>query len=131
MSNPSARRKTRKPLRISGLGILLGSPLFFSNRTAAQVLPAYGVTGAHDPSTLQQYPTQDGTEYLYFCTGQDILSRVSYNMENWQNGPAVFSTIPAWTTTAVPGFTGDFWAPDVSYFDGIYHLYYAVSTFGS
>ena len=32
---------------------------------------------------------------------------------------------------AVPGFTGNFWAPDISYFNGLYHLYYAVSTFGS
>ena len=31
----------------------------------------------------------------------------------------------------MPGFTGFFWAPDVSYFDGLYHMYYAVSTFGS
>jgi autotransporter-associated beta strand protein len=133
MSDPSARRKVSKRLGISGFGALLGTPLLFSHSALAQILPAYGVTGAHDPSTLLQYPTATGTEYLYFSTGQDILSRVSYNMENWQNGPTVFSasTIPAWTTTAVPGFTGDFWAPDVAYFDGLYHLYYAVSTFGS
>jgi autotransporter-associated beta strand protein len=130
MCDPSARRKIPKHVGISGLGLLLGSPLFLSNRAFAQ-LPAYGETGAHDPSTLQQYPTQYGTEYIYFCTGQGILSRYSYNMENWEDGPAVFSTQPAWTSIAVPGFTGDFWAPEVSYFDGIYHLYYAVSTFGS
>jgi autotransporter-associated beta strand protein len=96
-------------------------------RSAVAQLPAYGVTGAHDPSTLLQV----GDSYMYFCTGQGILSRVSPDMEHWIAGPAVFSTPPAWTETAVPGFTGDFWAPDVSYFDGIYHLYYAVSTFGS
>jgi autotransporter-associated beta strand protein len=95
---------------------------------AAAPIAITGVTGAHDPSTLEQY-SPDG--FIYFCTGQDILSRTSTNMSNWSNGPAVFSTIPAWTTTAVPGFTGDFWAPDVSYFDGLYHMYYAVSTFGS
>ena len=43
----------------------------------------------------------------------------------------MFSSPPAWTTSAVPGFTGNFWAPDVIYFNGLYHLYYAVSTFGS
>ena len=46
-------------------------------------------------------------------------------------GPSVFSSPPSWTTSAVPGFTGNFWAPDISYFNGLYHLYYAVSTFGS
>jgi autotransporter-associated beta strand protein len=105
---------------------VLGVTLLNSRPASAQI-PIYGVTGAHDPSTLLQY----GDEYLYFCTGQGILSRVSYDMEHWINGPAVFSTQPAWTTTAVPGFTGFFWAPDVAYFDGLYHLYYAVSTFGS
>ncbi len=46
-------------------------------------------------------------------------------------GRAVFTNVPAWTTAAVPGFTGIFWAPDVLFFNGQYHLYYAVSTFGS
>ena len=31
----------------------------------------------------------------------------------------------------MPGFTGLFWAPDVLYFNNQYHLWYAVSTFGS
>ena len=26
---------------------------------------------------------------------------------------------------------GDFWAPDINYFDGEYHLYYAASSFGT
>ena len=38
--------------------------------------------------------------------------------------------VPAWARAEVPGATG-IWAPDVSYFAGAYHLYYAVSTFGS
>jgi autotransporter-associated beta strand protein len=96
---------------------------------AAQAqLPAFGVTGAHDPSTL--WPTGNNS-FIYFATGVGLPSRVSTDMEHWTAGPSVFSTAPAWTTTAVPGANGDFWAPDVSYFDGIYHLYYAVSTFGS
>jgi autotransporter-associated beta strand protein len=98
-----------------------------SCQTAFAQLPAFGVTGAHDPSTL--LPTADG--FLYFATGVGIPSRVSSDMEHWIAGPSVFSTPPAWTTTAVPGADGNFWAPDVAYFDGTYHLYYSVSTFGS
>ncbi len=52
-------------------------------------------------------------------------------MSHWSDVPAIFSTPPAWTTQDVPGFSGTFWAPDVEYFNGLYHLYYAVSTFGS
>jgi arabinan endo-1,5-alpha-L-arabinosidase len=43
----------------------------------------------------------------------------------------VFSSVPAWTTNVVPGFTGTFWAPDVLYVSNRYFLYYSVSTFGS
>jgi autotransporter-associated beta strand protein len=93
----------------------------------AQPLPIRGTTGAHDPSAVQQY----GNDYIYFCTGEGILARTSDNLEDWSNAPAVFATPPAWTETDVPGFTGTFWAPDVSFFDGLYHMYYAVSTFGS
>lgn len=86
-----------------------------------------GTLSAHDPSTL----IKDGNTYRYFATGNGISSRRSTNLTSWNSGPSVFSTIPAWTTTAVPGFAGNFWAPEVSYFGGLYHLYYAVSTFGS
>jgi autotransporter-associated beta strand protein len=85
------------------------------------------VTSAHDPSTL----IHEGNEYFYYADGQGINARTSFDMEHWSAGPPVFSTTPSWLATAVPGFTGYFWAPDVSYFGGQYHLYYAASTFGS
>jgi autotransporter-associated beta strand protein len=93
----------------------------------AQQVPILGETFAHDPSPL----VKDGSSYYYYSTGQGILARSSSDMSHWSDGPAIFSTPPAWTTQAVPGFTGTFWAPDVEYFNGLYHLYYAVSTFGS
>ena len=37
--------------------------------------------------------------------------------------------VPAWVMAAVPG-VGDLWAPDVSYYNAKWHLYYAASTFG-
>ena len=86
-----------------------------------------GTTGAHDPSDV----IKDGNTYYYFATGQGIISRSSTNLTNWSAGPSVFSTQPSWTTTAVPGFTGFFWAPDVVFQNNLYYLYYAVSTFGS
>jgi len=42
----------------------------------------------------------------------------------------VLGGVPAWAQTAIPGIT-DLWAPDISFFDGSFHLYYAASTFGS
>lgn len=69
--------------------------------------------------------------YYIFSTGQGILSKSSADKVFWSPGPAVFTNVPSWTTNAVPGFTGIFWAPDVLFFNNQYHLYYAVSTFGS
>src|SRR4051812_7195008 len=65
-----------------------------------------GQTSAHDPSEMVKV----GTKYFYFATGQGIVSRSSSNEAFWSAGPSVFSQQPAWTSTAVPGFTGNFWA---------------------
>jgi hypothetical protein len=91
--------------------------------------PAYirGSLGIHDPSTV----IRCNGRYYVFSTGQGIASKSSADKEFWVTGPSVFSSPPAWTTGAVPGFTGNFWAPDVIYFNGLYHLYYSCSTFGS
>jgi autotransporter-associated beta strand protein/T5SS/PEP-CTERM-associated repeat protein len=86
-----------------------------------------GQLGAHDPSTL----IKSGTQYYYFATGNGIASRNSSNLAAWSGGPAVFGSPPAWTTQAVPNFTGHFWAPDIAYFNGKYHLYYSVSDWGT
>ena len=86
-----------------------------------------GSLGIHDPSAV----IKCGSLYYVFGTGQGIISKSSADKTYWVTGPSVFATPPKWTTNAVPGFTGDFWAPDISYFNGQYHLYYAVSTFGS
>ena len=86
-----------------------------------------GELGAHDPSTV----VSDGSVSSYFATGQGIVSRSSTNLTNWSAGRPVFSTPPAWTTQAVPGFEGVFWAPDLASFNGLYHLYYSVSTWQS
>jgi len=82
---------------------------------------------AHDPSTV----TKCKDRYYVFATGQGIVSRSSADKVFWSAGPKVFANPPAWTTNAVPGFTGTFWAPDVLYVSNRYCLYYSVSTFGS
>jgi hypothetical protein len=86
-----------------------------------------GSLGIHDPSAVIQC---NGLYYVY-GTGQGIISKYSTDGVYWITGPSVFTNPPSWTTNDVPGFTGDFWAPDIEYFNGLYHIYYAVSTFGS
>lgn len=81
----------------------------------------------HDPVMIK---ADDG--YYVFCTGDGIPVRKSVDMEAWgMAAPStVFKTIPVWALEKVPGAT-NIWAPDISFYNGKYHLYYSVSTFGS
>lgn len=103
--------------------------VLFTSSTQAAEIPTFirGVLGIHDPSTV----IVCNGRYYVFGTGQGIISRSSADKTYWVAGPAVFANPPSWTTNAVPGFTGFFWAPDIIYLNGLYHLYYSCSTFGS
>ena len=89
--------------------------------------PARDITSppVHDPVIIRQ----DSTYYV-FCTGHGIAVWSSTDRIHWTAQAPVFATPPAWTTATIPGFTGHFWAPDISCRDGKYFLYYAVSAFG-
>ena len=96
-----------------------------SDRATAQNLG--GQLGIHDPSSVVEH---DGRYYVFY-TGTRVRSKYSDDLTNWTEGPRVFASPPAWTSQSVPGNTGNFWAPDIAYFNNRYHLYYSVSTFGS
>jgi len=85
-----------------------------------------GNLGTHDPVMIEA----DGVWYE-FQTGPRIYGKTSENLTQWDGTPsALGATNPAWVADRVPGAT-DLWAPDVSFFEGQYHLYYSASTFGS
>ena len=54
----------------------------------------------------------------------------STDMQHWKKEKQVFDKPPQWAVNAIPGFKGHIWAPDISYHNGLYYLYYAVSAFG-
>jgi arabinan endo-1,5-alpha-L-arabinosidase len=84
-----------------------------------------GAIGIHDPSSV----IKDGSTYFLYGTGNGIYNKWSADGIAWNDEPTgVFLAPPAWTTQAVPGFGGFFWAPDIAYFGGKYHLYYSVSS---
>jgi len=89
----------------------------------------YGsVRDVHDPSIIKE-----GNTYYLFSSGRGFLQipiRCSKDLQDWVICGDVFSAKPEWTGREVPGLK-NLWAPDISYFNGKYHLYYAVSTFGS
>ncbi len=109
------------------LTAILGLLVLLCASSFAQPYQLRGHLGAHDPSTVVKCKDR----YYLFATGSGITSRSSADKIFWSAGPKVFANVPAWTTNAVPGFTGTFWAPDVLYVSNRYCLYYSVSTFGS
>ncbi len=83
------------------------------------------VTDVHDPSMIER----DGRFWL-FSTGPGILARTSPDLATWTFAGSVFAQNPAWVTETI-GAIDSLWAPDISFFGGTHHLYYAASTFGS
>ncbi len=79
----------------------------------------------HDPVLIKQ----DDTYYL-FCTGRGISVFSSKDMKTWKQENPVFEQAPEWTFKTVNGFKGHIWAPDISYANGQYYIYYSVSAFG-
>lgn len=79
----------------------------------------------HDPVIAKE-----GRNYTLFATGSGITVRRSSDRKLWETPTKIFDSPPAWAVEAVPGFRGHIWAPDISFFNGKWHLYYSVSTFG-
>lgn len=84
-----------------------------------------------DPSMIK---TANGTYYVFSTSIATpfvgIEMRSSTDRIHFSDAGPAFKTIPAWTNT-YDGGTGDLWAPDISFHNGKYWLYYAASTFGS
>ena len=92
--------------------------------------PAYPdpllVTGdilVHDPSMVKSA----GGSYYLFGTHGGIRMQSSQDRTHFVRAGEAFSVMPPWVSTYNKG---DLWAPDVSYHNGTYWLYYAASTFG-
>ncbi len=96
--------------------------LFFATSASAQYAEDIKV---HDPVMLKQ-----GDTYYLFATGLGISVFSSKDMKGWKQEKPVFERAPEWATQAVNGFGGHIWAPDVSYHNGQYYLYYSISAFG-
>ncbi len=81
---------------------------------------------AHDPVIIKEADT-----YYLFTTGPGISVWTSSDRERWTMQAPVFDPVPSWMKQTVSGFNGHIWAPDISFHDGKFILYYSVSTFGS
>ena len=108
----------------SGAGAVAGSGGALLMYPAAST--EHRAIGTHDPSLIHV-----ANSYYLFATGGLLGIRSSTNLAQWANAGTLFSTLPAWIKTRLGETIKDLWAPDVSYVDGTYRVYYAGSTFGS
>ena len=97
---------------------------------AADPLASYSQTGDTDP-VLDPSIIRQGSTYYAFSTdvagysgNGNLPILCSQDKVNWIACGSVFpGGMPAWIGQKVPGVVG-LWAPDISYFNGEYHLYY-------
>lgn len=100
-------------------------------QTSPEILKLEGdVAPVHDPVVIKERDT-----YYVFATGgrsgQGIIPiRTSKDMRTWTMSGYVLEALPEWARTEIPQ-ARNAWAPDISHFNGKYHLYYSVSSFGS
>ena len=107
----------QRPILSAAFGVLC---LFMMGRASAQTN-----ISVHDPVMIRQ----DSVYYAFF-TGQGVSVWSSVNRLDRRRESPVFDKPPQWAVDAIPGFRGSIWAPDISYHNGLYYLYYAVSAFG-
>ncbi|WP_182887115.1 family 43 glycosylhydrolase [Microbispora sp. H10885] len=90
--------------------------------------PGYvtGDVGAHDPEVTKK---PDGS-YLLAYTGDNIALKTSTDRTAWRNAGVAFPGGASWTHAYTNG-SNTLWAPDITYLNGRYYMYYAASTFGS
>lgn len=126
------KRRSFLKLGLLTFASALGSQLpIFDMKAKSQGDVALDVKGAilsvHDPVMAKH-----GEYYYLFCTGGGIPVRRSKDMLDWKiaRGALVFPQMPEEAYEYVPDAT-NIWAPDISFYNDKYHLYYSVSTFGS
>ncbi len=129
----SRRRALQGSLATIGL-----SALFPSVTTAWGAAPASmndrltgDLTPIHDPCIIKC-----GDTYYVYCTTMDqkqqeqIPVHTSKDLLAWKYIGNAFPALPDWALKKIPNTPG-IWAPDLSFVNGKYYLYYAVSSFGS
>lgn len=79
----------------------------------------------HDPVIAHE-----GDKYYVFHTGSRIPFICSPDKVTWEFCGRIFEDNPDWTREVNKDLV-DIWAPDISFYNDRWHLYYAVSTFGS
>ncbi|KAF4971478.1 hypothetical protein FSARC_1706 [Fusarium sarcochroum] len=87
--------------------------------------PVSGDTRVHDPTVVK---TPSGG-YLMAHTGDYVALKTSSDRTAWKDVGAAFPNGASWTTEYTKG-EKNLWAPDISYHNSQYYMYYSASSFG-
>ncbi len=115
------------------LGAAADAAASSSGASPAELLAAYPLKGTtypvRDPSIIEVRSTYYEFNTDAVAAGQTgfLPIHCSKDKISWSACGFVFNTMPAWIVQAVPGAT-NLWAPDISYFNGLYHVYFTAST---
>ena len=124
---------TRRSVLLASAGLAALPFNFAGAQTLAALNPKLNgdLYPIHDPCIIK-----DGGMFYVFCTTPhaDAPAQIpwyrSQDLLRWERGGHVLPALPEWAKLAIPA-TQTCWAPDISFFNGLYSLYYACSTFGS
>jgi arabinan endo-1,5-alpha-L-arabinosidase len=122
---------TRRQLLLGSAGLVFGRSLFAQSLAAMNAKLAGDLYPVHDPCIIKE-----GDTFYVFCTTprrdtpKQIPWYTSKDLFTWKRGGHVFDALPGWARGAVPK-TEMCWAPDISYVNEQFLLYYACSSFGS
>lgn len=122
-------RRALLGLGLLGTGAALAAPALGAPATLNEQLSGW-LDGLHDPVIIRE-----GATWHVFGSGgwwgkPGPSWRTSTDLHSWRDNGSPFDAIPGWTKAAIPG-ARDMWAPDIHFVDGLFRLYYSVSTGGS
>ncbi|KAI0784576.1 glycoside hydrolase family 43 protein [Abortiporus biennis] len=86
-----------------------------------------GDTAVHDPTMCKD----NSGKYWVFSTGVGLEIRTSTDRTAWTKVGLVWPNGASWTDQYTGTSNGALWAPDCTYLNGQFYLYYAASSFGS
>ena len=117
---------------LASLGLLCAMLATQAQETATPPAPIIATSpgrAIHDPSIMKA-----GDAWYVFGSGgptdgPQLPIRCSPDLRLWTPCGHVFETMPPWIRKRLPGVK-DLWAPDISFVDGVYRIYYAYSILG-
>lgn len=121
-------------LGLSSCGSVSANTKVSAASQATDPLAAYQLAGdtlpVLDPSIIRQGSTYYAfsTDVVGFASSGSLPIHCSSDRITWARCGSVFPQgMPSWITQQFPSVAG-LWAPDISFFNGEYHLYYNAST---